>query len=198
MKFSKKISSPVAARYADAVLGLALEQKSVEAVEADMRDLAAMLEKSEDLRMLVSSPLINKETLEKAVTALAAEAGFNDLTTHTLRVLVRNGRLNALDGIIARFNTKLAAHRGEVEVSVQTAQDLNQAQRKSITQTLGKITGGKVTLDEDVNEELLAGMVVTVGSVMVDDSVSGKLQRLHAAMGRQANSDQHPIQINTT
>ncbi len=189
MSSSAKGSSIVANRYVKALIDLAEENKAVKSVEKDFSDLIAMVESSEDLRHFIRSPLIPAEKQLSAVEALAKKAKFNKLTTNFLSTLVANRRLNILEGAIEAFSSESAKRRGAVEVSVETAQDLSAKQLKALQDALKKGTGADVSLKATVEPGILGGMVVTVGSQMLDDSVRGKLERLKQSMAARSNEN---------
>ncbi len=189
MTSAAKASSAVATRYAVALIDLAEDKKNLSKVEKDLQELRSMIESSDDLSVLIRSPLVGKAQQEKALAALATKAKFQDLTQNFLGTLAQNARLSALEGIIAAFHAEISRRRGEVNVQVQVAQDMSAKQKKSLQDTISKTVGSDVTLDVRVDPSILGGMIVTVGSQMIDDSVARKLERLQAAMSKQSNQN---------
>lgn len=189
MTSAAKAPSEVSSRYAVALMDLAQEAKILDSVEVDMGELQSMIGASDDLSFLITSPLLGRAQKEKAVSALAEKADFQDLTKNFLGVLSQNGRLNALEDIIDAFSQELARRRGEVTVNVQTAQDLDPDQAQALSEAVSKAVGSGVTLNVKVEPDILGGMIVTVGSHMIDDSVARKLERLKAAMSKQSNQN---------
>lgn len=181
-------SNLIAARYAGALVDLAEEQKALKKVEKDIADLRASLEKSPEFQSVVSSPLLGKEQQFAFVDAVVKKAKVTDLTANFLRVLVQNGRLSFLAAALTAFENEMAKRRGEVLVNVKTAQDLSAKQLKSLQATLKKHTGADVAVDASVDPSILGGMVVTIGSHMIDDSVARKLERLKQSMSAQGNA----------
>lgn len=171
-------SGLIAKRYAAALLDMAAEAKVLDKVEGDLHELAAMLKGSADLQSLVLNPLINRVQQKRAVAALAQSAKFHELTSNFLGVLADNRRLSALSAVIGAFHTEAAHRRGEVAARVQTAYALTPAQTDALQKELSKALGSNVTLNVEVAKDLLGGMIVTVGSRMVDDSLKRKLERL--------------------
>ena len=114
--------------------------------------------------------------------ALAQKAKFQTLTANFLGVLAQNRRLPALGAVIGAFQSELRRRRGEVEAKVETAFALNPAQTNALQEQLSKAMGTNVTLNVEVNRDLLGGLVVTVGSRMIDDSVRRKLEKLQRTM----------------
>ncbi|MCB1533061.1 MAG: F0F1 ATP synthase subunit delta [Alphaproteobacteria bacterium] len=184
-----KASSTVASRYAVALIELAEQAKAVKAVEKDLNELSSMIESSADLSVMIRSPLAGSAQQAKALLALANKAKFSDLTKNFLGVLAQNGRVNALEAIIKAFSAELSKRRGEISVTVQVAQDMSAAQKKSLEAAIAKTVGSDVLLDVRVEPSILGGMIVTVGSQMIDDSVARKLERLQAAMSKQSNEN---------
>lgn len=189
MSAAIRVSSVVTSRYANALLDLAAGKKLVDKVEADIKDLGTMLQESEDLNALVRDPRISKKVQRDTMDALAKKAKFQTLTGNFLNVLIENGRLNALEAIIKTFHKELAKSRGERVAQVKVAQDMTDKQRKELETALSKASGSTVTLDVKVDPSLLGGMVVTLDSRMIDDSVAGKLERLRQAMGSGSNEN---------
>lgn len=190
MSAAIRVSSVVTSRYATALLDLAQEKKKLDKIEADMKDLGAMLEASSDLRDMIADPRIGKAAQSKIITDLAAKAKLQDITVNFLNVLIENRRLNILGAVIKRVHEELAKMRGERVAKIKVAQDLTAAQIKELEVSLAKASDSKVSLDIQVDPSLLGGMVITLDSRMIDDSVAGKLERLKLAMGRGSNENQ--------
>ena len=190
MSSATNVSSVVTSRYAKAVLDLATEKKKVEQVEADMKDLSAMLDASDDLRALVNDPRISKAKQQDVVKALVSKAKFQDITSNFLNVLIENRRLNILGAVIKRVHQDLAKMRGERVAKIKVAQDMSAKQIQELEASLAKASGSAVTLDIQVDPSLLGGMIITLDSRMIDDSVAGKLERLKLAMSRGSNQNQ--------
>lgn len=171
-------SGLIAKRYATALIDMAADAKVLDKVEGDLRELAAMLKGSTDLQSLVMNPLINRAQQKRAVEALGQTAKFEKLTINFLGVLVQNRRLSALQAMIKAFQDESAVRRGDVAAQVQTAYALTPAQTDALQKELSKALGSNVTLNVEVQKDLLGGMVVTVGSRMIDNSLKRKLERL--------------------
>lgn len=169
-------------RYAIALLELAEKSKAVEKVEKDFAELQAMLADSQDLREFVKSPVISKDKKAAVVQDLTKKAKFDKLTVSFLGVLVENSRLPHLPGIIGAYQVALREKRGEVVAKVESAFALTDKQTKELQANISKAMGSNVMLEVKVDKELLGGMIVTVGSKMIDDSVRRKLERLERAM----------------
>ncbi len=172
----------VAGRYALALLELAEEQNALDQVAQDLRDLKTMIGESEDLRRLLRSPLFGRSQQEAALGAVLEKAGTGELTRRFAMVVARNRRLFALDDMIDAYLTELARKRGEVTAKVTSARPLNEAQTNALTEALRRAVGSKVTVESAVDADLLGGLVVRVGSRMIDASLKTKLMKLQQAM----------------
>ena len=189
MAASKQTSSIVSKRYANALIELADDKKNLDKVEKDLSDLAGMIESSEELQFAIRSPLINEASMQKAVMAIADKAKLQDITKSFLGVLVQNGRIEELSNIIKAFNQILDKRRGAITVDVEVAQDLTAKQKKDLQTALSKAIGKDVAVNAKVEPSILGGMIVTIGSQMIDDSVRRKLERLKVSLGRGANEN---------
>ncbi len=172
----------VAGRYATALFDLAQDGHALDAVDQDLQGLKDMLDQSEDLRRLVRSPVFDSDTQGAAMDAILARAGCGDLTKKFVGVITRNRRLFALRDMISAFDTLLARHRGEVTAKVTTARDLTESQFDQLKQALKAAIGSDVQIDAEVDRDLLGGLVVRVGSRMIDTSLATKLTNLQLAM----------------
>jgi F-type H+-transporting ATPase subunit delta len=175
-------ASGLAERYAAALFDLADERHALDAVAGDLRELRAMLHASGDLSRLVRSPVLTREQQGKAVAAVAEQAGLSQLTRDFLGVVARNRRLFEVPGMIQGYLQQLAERRGEVTAEVIVAQPLNEERQATLTEQLRRAVGGRVAIDVKVDPALLGGMIVKVGSRMVDASLNSRLQRLRLAM----------------
>jgi F-type H+-transporting ATPase subunit delta len=174
--------SGLAERYAAALFDLADERHALDAVAGDLRELRAMLADSPDLSRLVRSPVLSREEQGKAIAALAENAGLSPLTRDFLAVVARNRRLFAAPAMIESYLAKLAERRGEVTAEVTAAQPLSEAQNAALGEQLRRAVGRRVAVDIRVDPGLLGGIVVKVGSRMIDSSLRSKLQRLRLAL----------------
>lgn len=174
--------SGIAERYAAALFELADEQKALDEVADDLKRLREMLRESPELRRMVRSPVLSREEQGRAMGALAQAAGLGRLTQNFLGLVAKNRRLFALSGMIDAYLAQLAERRGEVTAEVVAAQPLDERQRARLDEQLRAAVGAKVALDVRVDPSLLGGMIVKVGSRMVDASLKSKLHRLQIAM----------------
>jgi F-type H+-transporting ATPase subunit delta len=174
--------SGLAERYAAALFDLADERRMLDEVATNLRDLRAMLQASGDFLRLIRSPVLSRGQQAKAIGMLAERAGLSPLVRDFLAVVARNRRLFAAPVMIESFLAKLAARRGEVTAEVLAAQSLSEAQLAALSEQLRRSIGSRVTVDVRVDPGLIGGLVVKLGSRMVDGSIKSKLQRLQLAM----------------
>lgn len=174
--------SDLAGRYASALLDLADEQKALDQVSGDLQTLRSMIGESEDMRRLLNSPVITREEQRRAMTALMDKAGTSQLTQRFVLVVARNHRLFALPAMIDGYLSELARRRGEITAQVTSARSLSDGQQNALLDALRTAVGGKIQLDLKVDPALIGGLVVKVGSRMIDSSLRSKLQRLQLAM----------------
>lgn len=171
-------SGKLADRYAKALFELASEKGLLDAVAADLRTLAAMVKDSEELAVMMASPLVDRASQMKAVDQLARRAGLTDLTRRFLGTLAENRRLAAFSEVASSYKAMLAAARGEHTAHVISATSLRPAQQESLKAKLAGQLGGTIHLDCKVDPSLLGGLVVKIGSRMIDSSLRGKLERI--------------------
>jgi F-type H+-transporting ATPase subunit delta len=176
------IVSGVADRYASALFDLAREANSVDAVKADLDNLGRLLEESADLRRLVRSPVFSTDEQLRAVTAVLEAAQLGTLTTNFVKVVVKNRRLFALPGMIEGFARLVARQRGEVTADVTSAEPLSETQSGALSEALQASLGKAVALRAKVDPGLIGGLIVRVGSRMIDTSLRTKLNALKIAM----------------
>tara|TARA_R110001592_G_scaffold20926_9_gene84658 strand:- start:43437 stop:44033 length:597 start_codon:yes stop_codon:yes gene_type:complete len=186
---STPISSIVHTRYAGALIDLAEKSKSVDKIQSDLTALENMIHDSADLAEVITSPLVSREKQASAMDALAVKAKLDPLTKNFVGVLVQNRRLGALPGAIKAYKRIVAEKSGQVEVSLETAVKLTAAQAKEFQKKIEKALGRSVSVEEKVTPEIMGGVIVTIGSYMIDDSVRRKLERLGVALKSNANEN---------
>lgn len=172
----------IAGRYASALFDLALEESGLEAVETDLATLKAAIDGSTDLQRALKSPLVSRDALGAAMAAILEKAGVGTLTRNFVGLLARNRRLFALRDVITAFTAMLADHRGEVRAEARAAVALDEDQIRRLRTEIEAAVGKAVKLETRVDPDLLGGLVVKVGSRMIDSSLRTKLNRLRTAM----------------
>jgi F-type H+-transporting ATPase subunit delta len=179
---SAGIQASLSGRYAAALFDLAREAKAIDAVEASLGTLDAALTESADLKRLVSSPLVGRDAAANAVRAVAASLKLDPLTTNFLGVLAQNRRLSQASAVIAAFRAMAAAHRGETSAQVTTAHPLTDDQLTALKAKLKTRVGRDVSVATKVDPSILGGLIVKIGSQMIDSSIRTKLNSLALAM----------------
>ena len=174
--------SGVAARYAQALYDLADEKSALDAVAGDLSSLKKMIDDSDDFRRFIKSPIISRGEQSKAIAAVAEKAQLSPIADKFLGLLAAKRRLFALPGIIQGFRAILADRRGQATAQVTSAAPLSESQTTSLIEALKKSVGRNVDIVAKVDPSILGGLIVKVGSRMVDSSLKSKLQRLKLAM----------------
>lgn len=172
----------LAGRYAKALFELAQAEDQLDRVAGDLKDLNAMIGESGDLLRLIGSPVLSRKEQGKAMARLVEKAEMCDLTRRYVGVVAENRRLFALPAMILAYLHMLAAHRGEATAEVVSAMKLTDKQMDAVGASLKKAVGSEVAIDAHVDPGLLGGLIVKVGSRMVDSSLRTKLQQLRLAM----------------
>jgi F-type H+-transporting ATPase subunit delta len=176
--------SNVGERYAQALFDLAVDEKQVPAVEADLKSLKAAIADSRDLRILLASPRFSAEDKGKGLIGLAAKGKFKPTTQKFLGLLAANGRASALPEVIVGFERLSAAARGAVSAEVVTALPLTAAQSKGVAAALRQALGKDPEISTRVDPSILGGIKVKVGSRLFDASLKSKLDSLKFALKR--------------
>ncbi|HMA72023.1 MAG TPA: F0F1 ATP synthase subunit delta [Xanthobacteraceae bacterium] len=176
------IDSGLAGRYATALFELALEADVVDPVLGDLQRFEALVAESGDLKRLVRSPVFGAEVQSKALAAVLEKAGIGGLAAQFLSVVTANRRLFAVGDIVKAYRALVARHKGEVTGYVTVAEPLSQAHREEIRSALNAVTGKDVRIDVKVDPSIIGGLVVKLGSRMVDSSLRTKLNALRQAM----------------
>jgi F-type H+-transporting ATPase subunit delta len=176
------ISAGIAERYAQARFEISKEQSDLDTLEADADALAEALEASEDLRAAISSPRVTREEMVGFVKALAGPMGLSPMTANTLGLMAEKRRLFALPQFVRQLRAMIAAEKGEVEAQVTSAVALSDAQKTKIADLLRVRFGRNIKLNTSVDEELIGGLIVKVGSKMIDTSIRTRLANLQNAM----------------
>lgn len=182
MSETASLSSGIAERYATALFQLAKDAKKLPAVEKDVDALAAALNDSDHLRDLISSPVYTRADAGTAIAAIAKKMKLAPLTANTLGLMAAKRRLFVLPQLIKGVKAMIAEEKGEVSAEVTAAKKLTAAQQKKLADTLKKTVGKTVNVNVTVDESLIGGLIVKVGSKMIDSSIRSKLSNLQNAM----------------
>lgn len=175
-------STGIAGRYATAVFELARDAKGLKGLEADAAALEEALSSSADFRDLISSPIYNRDEQATAMAAIAAKMGLGDLVANTLALMAQKRRLFVLPQLVGELQALIANEKGEVTAEVAAAKALTKAQQDKLARALKAAVGKDVNIKLAVDESLIGGLVVKVGSKMIDSSIRSKLAGLQNAM----------------
>lgn len=182
MENSGGIQASLSGRYAFALFELARDNKQLDPVAQSLGTLKQALAESADFRGLVNSPVVGRDAAGKAVAALASLLGLDPLTGNFLGVLAKARRLSQLSAAIRAFETLLSNHRGEARAEVTTAHALTKTQVSALEKSLKTRVGRDVAVDLKVDPAILGGLVVKIGSQMIDSSIRTRLNSLAQAM----------------
>ncbi len=174
--------SGVSGRYATALFELARDQKAVDAVKADLDRFDALLSESADLKRLVRSPVFSADAQSKALAAVLDKAGIAGISANFLKVLTHNRRLFAVADTIRAYRALVARFKGETSADVTVAEPLSDKNLDSLKAALKSVTGKDVALNVKVDPSIIGGLVVKLGSRMVDSSLRTKLNSIKHAM----------------
>ncbi len=182
MASEHSMTAGVAGRYASALYDLAKDQRQVAEVEKNSNSVQSLLDMSDDLRRMVMNPVFSADDQSKALTAVLSKAGVSGIAANFVQVLAKNRRLFALPDMIKGFRAIASRERGEVSADVATAHALSDAQMQTLKETLKASVGKDVQIHAKVDPSLLGGLVVKIGSRMIDNSLKTKLNALKVAM----------------
>jgi F-type H+-transporting ATPase subunit delta len=176
------IVTGMAGRYANALYELALEQRALDPIKADLDRFEAMIEGSEDLKRLVRSPVFTAEEQKKALAAILEKAGIGGLAAKFLALVAQKRRLFAVRDMTRAFRALVARHKGETRAEVTVAEPLSENHLAALQDALKSTTKKQVALDIRVDPAILGGLIVKLGSRMVDASLKTKLNSIKLAM----------------
>ncbi|HBG97709.1 MAG TPA: F0F1 ATP synthase subunit delta [Rhodobacteraceae bacterium] len=182
MTESASLSAGIADRYATALFELAREAGTIDRLESDMDALAAALRDSDDLRNLTDSPLYPRAATARAIMAVALAMNLSELTTSTLGLMAQKGRMFVLGALIGQTRRRIAEHRGEIAAEIVSAAPLTDDQRARLEQVLRGAGDRTVRIEARVDESLIGGLIVRLGSRMIDTTIASRLARLQNAI----------------
>ena len=182
MEMSSGIQASLAGRYATALFELARDDRAIETVEASLSKVRQALGESDEFKRLTTSPLVSRGAAMRAIEATGGVLELDDRTSKFLGVLAENRRLSQLPQAIRAFRQLAAAHRGETNAEVTSAHPLSDDQVTELKQQLRQRLGRDVAIDLSVDPDLLGGLIVRIGSQMIDSSIRTRLNSLAHAM----------------
>jgi F-type H+-transporting ATPase subunit delta len=176
------MSLGIASRYAQALFEIAKDANDLKALEADADALADALKASPELAAMIASPVVARDDQARAMAAVAAKMGLSTVTSNTIALMASKRRLFVLPQLVANVKARIAIEKGEVTADVTSASALSADQAKKLAATLKARVGKDVKLNTSVDESLIGGLIVKLGSTMIDTSVKAKLAALQNAM----------------
>ncbi|MEM7684821.1 MAG: F0F1 ATP synthase subunit delta [Pseudomonadota bacterium] len=176
------ITAGAAGRYATALFELASEAGSLDQTEADLKALGAAIKDSADLGSLMRDPIYTREQQGNAMGAIAAKMGLSPLVQNVIGLMASKRRLFAVPALISVFEALMADHRGEITAEVTAARPLSDTQANALIEQIKGAIGREVKLNVNVDEAIIGGLVVKVGSRMIDSSIRSRLANLQNAM----------------
>ena len=176
------IVSGMAGRYATALFELALEERALDQVQKDLETFDALVAGSPDLERLVRSPVFTADEQAKALVAILQKANIGGLAANFLKIVAANRRLFAVRDMIRGFRKLVAQHKGETTAEVTVAEKMSEQNLAALTSALKSVTGKDVALDVKIDPAIIGGLVVKLGSRMVDSSLRTKLNSIKYAM----------------
>lgn len=178
----QSISTGIASRYATALFELAKDGKDLAGLEKDTDALAGAVSDSAELGAFLNSPIYSRDDQEKAIGAVGEAMGLSTMVVNTLRLMAQKRRLFVLPALVRELTDLIAAEKGEVTADVTSARKLTAAQEKKLAETLKASVGKDIKINLSVDESLIGGLVVRVGSQMIDTSIASKLAALQNTM----------------
>lgn len=182
METSGGIKASLSGRYAVALFDLARDANALDTVAESLRALKAAVAESPDFKGLITSPVLSRDAAGKTIAAVASSIGIDALTTKFLGVLAQNRRLAQLPAVIRAYETLLSNHKGEARAEVTSAHPLTQTQIDALAKSLKARVGRDVAVEAKVDPAILGGLVVKIGSQMIDSSIRTRLNTLAMAM----------------
>ena len=182
MTASTSLTSGAAGRYSTALFELAGEDNSRDQVEADLNAVSEALKDSTDLDQLIRNPMYTREDQGKAIAAVSDKMGLSTTVKSVLGLMAAKRRLFALPEMISGYQALMSDLRGEMSADVTAARELSDKQTKALADQIKKATGKDVKLNVSVDEGLIGGLIVKVGSRMIDTSIKSRLNNLQNAM----------------
>ena len=181
---ASKISSGdlISEIYGSALYDLASEKKCIDSILNDFEVAEKVLKESSELRQVIRSPLVNSDEKLNILLKIFSQSNLHDLTTTFLKVLSDNKRISNLISIILQFKKINSEKRGDITADITSADELSEDEKNNITNQLKNSLGQKLSLNFDVDKDIIGGLIVRVGSKMIDTSILNKINKLKIAM----------------
>lgn len=175
---AKGLSNKVSERYGRALFNLALENKKVDKVEKDLDAINETIETNQTFNDFLNNPVISKNQQLKAISALMEKLPYQNETKNFVKLVAKNGRLSNLESIIRFYKNQKVLHNGDVPIKIISAKKLKAQQVSQIDETLKKTIQGNIIIDREVDQSIMGGLIIQLGSTMIDGSIKSKLDKL--------------------
>ena len=175
-------SKGIATRYASALFGLADEQDDIPALEKNVRVFKQAIGQSADLNHLISSPIYSRDQQQRAILAIAKKLSFSSVMTNTLALMAEKRRLFVVPTFLSVIEDLIAESKNELTAEVVSAKALTKGQLDKLAKTLKSNFSKDIKINASVDESLIGGMIVKVGSRMIDTTIQAKLNSLQNVM----------------
>ena len=182
MSETASISMGVASRYARAIFDLVLESDEVAELENNVDSLSEALGNSQELRDLIASPLYTRDDQKAAIVAIGSKMKLLANLTNTLALMASKRRLFVMDSFLRQLKILIAEHKGEITADVVSAKSLTQGQSDKLAKAIKDSVGKEIKINASVDESIIGGIVIKVGSKMIDTSIRSKLNSLQTVM----------------
>ena len=182
MSETASISMGVASRYAKAIFDLVLESNEVSELANNVESLSEALDNSQELRDLIASPLYTRDDQKAAIVAIGIKMKLIANLTNTLALMASKRRLFVLDSFLRQLRILIAEHKGEITADVVSAKSFTQGQSDKLAKAIKERVGKEVKINASVDESIIGGIVIKVGSKMIDTSIRSKLNSLQTVM----------------
>ena len=182
MSETASISMGVASRYARAIFDLVLESDEVTELENNVESLSEALGDSEELRDLIASPLYTRDDQKAAIVAIGTKMKLLANLTNTLALMASKRRLFVMGSFLRQLKILIAEHKGEITADVVSAKTLTQGQSDNLAKVIKERVGKEIKINASVDESIIGGIVIKVGSKMIDTSIRSKLNSLQTVM----------------
>ena len=182
MSETASISMGVASRYARAIFDLVLESDEVAELENNVESLSEALSNSQELRDLIASPLYTRDEQKAAIVAIGIKMKLLANLTNTLALMASKRRLFVMDSFLRQLKILIAEHKGEITADVVSAKSLTQGQADKLAKAIKERVGKEIKINASVDEAIIGGIVIKVGSKMIDTSIRSKLNSLQTVM----------------
>ena len=183
MRFSDQKPVGLIGRYVNALYKLCVEKNTLEKVVEDFKSLQKIIQTNEEIRLLIFSPTIGKSKQTKSIIEILEKARANRITINFCGLLSKNGRIFILEKIIVAFLREVLRRNGEIKVEAFSTDTLEKSEQDIIKNILSKkIVGKKIDLVNKLDQSLIGGLVIKIGSKMIDNSIKTKLKNLELVM----------------